>query len=52
MPLALDIAHKILQELSKTRRAGKRLKYLRPRCKSQVTIEYNDVNQPIQLILL
>jgi S-adenosylmethionine synthetase len=27
MPLALDLAHKILQELSKTRRAGKELKY-------------------------
>lgn len=49
MPLALDIAHKILQELSKTRRAGKELKYLRPDAKSQVTIEYNDVNQPIRI---
>lgn len=49
MPLALDIAHKILQELSKTRRAGKELKYLRPDAKSQVTIEYNDNNQPIRI---
>ncbi|HMV15412.1 MAG: methionine adenosyltransferase [Chitinophagales bacterium] len=49
MPLALDIAHKILQELSKTRRAGKELKYLRPDAKSQVTIEYNDDNQPIRI---
>jgi S-adenosylmethionine synthetase len=49
MPLALDLAHKILQELSKTRRAGKELKYLRPDAKSQVTIEYNDDNQPVRI---
>ncbi|HQE12220.1 MAG TPA: methionine adenosyltransferase [Flavipsychrobacter sp.] len=49
MPLALDIAHKILQELSVTRRAGKELTYLRPDAKSQVTIEYNDDNQPIKI---
>ncbi len=49
MPLALDIAHKILQELSRTRRAGKELKYLRPDAKSQVTIEYDDNNQPIRI---
>ncbi len=49
MPLALDLAHKILQELSKTRRAGKEMKYLRPDAKSQVTIEYNDNNQPIRI---
>jgi S-adenosylmethionine synthetase len=49
MPLALDLAHKILQELSKTRRAGKELKYLRPDAKSQVTIEYNDNNQPTRI---
>jgi len=49
MPLALDIAHKILQELSTTRRAGKELKYLRPDAKSQVTIEYSDDNQPIRI---
>jgi S-adenosylmethionine synthetase len=39
MPLPLDLAHKILQELSRTRREGKELKYLRPDAKSQVTIE-------------
>ncbi len=49
MPLALDLAHKILQELSKTRRAGKDLTYLRPDAKSQVTIEYNDNNEPIRI---
>lgn len=49
MPLPLDLAHKILQELSRTRRAGKEMKYLRPDAKSQVTIEYDDNNQPIRI---
>lgn len=49
MPLALDLAHKILQEMSKTRRAGKELKYLRPDAKSQVTIEYDDNNKPVRI---
>lgn len=49
MPLPLDLAHKILQELSKTRRGGKELKYLRPDAKSQVTIEYDDNNNPIRI---
>lgn len=49
MPLALDLAHRILKELSNTRRAGKELKYLRPDAKSQVTIEYDDNNQPIRI---
>jgi S-adenosylmethionine synthetase len=49
MPLALDLAHKILQELSKTRRSGKELTYLRPDAKSQVTIEYDDNNIPVRI---
>jgi S-adenosylmethionine synthetase len=49
MPLPLDLAHKILQELSKTRRSGKEMKYLRPDAKSQVTIEYDDNNNPIRI---
>ncbi|MCO6479277.1 MAG: methionine adenosyltransferase [Phaeodactylibacter sp.] len=46
MPLALDIAHKILQELAAIRKAGKEMTYLRPDSKSQVTIEYSDDNVP------
>ncbi|UTA69439.1 MULTISPECIES: methionine adenosyltransferase [Emticicia] len=49
MPLALDLAHKILQELSEIRRENKRIKYLRPDAKSQVTIEYADNNKPIRI---
>ncbi len=46
MPLALDLAHRILKELSNIRKEGKQMKYLRPDAKSQVTIEYNDDNTP------
>lgn len=46
MPLALDIAHKILIELAAIRREGKEMKYLRPDSKSQVTIEYNNDHKP------
>jgi S-adenosylmethionine synthetase len=47
MPLALDLAHKILQELSSIRNNEPNLiGYLRPDAKSQVTIEYSDDHQP------
>jgi len=46
MPLALDISHKLLQELAAIRREGKEMTYLRPDSKSQVTIEYNDDHSP------
>lgn len=47
MPLALDLAHKILQELSYIRNNEPGLiGYLRPDAKSQVTIEYSDDNVP------
>lgn len=47
MPLALDIAHKLLQELSNIRNNEPQvISYLRPDAKSQVTIEYSDDNVP------
>ncbi len=49
MPLALDLSHKILEELAAVRRENKRIKYLRPDAKSQVTIEYSDTNKPIRI---
>ena len=49
MPLALDLAHAILLELAALRRENKQIKYLRPDAKSQVTIEYNDNNQPVRI---
>ena len=49
MPLALDLAHKILIELAELRREDKKIKYLRPDAKSQVTLEYNEKNEPIRI---
>ncbi|MGK0386526.1 MAG: S-adenosylmethionine synthetase [Patiriisocius sp.] len=49
MPLALDLSHKILQELALLRREEKEITYLRPDSKSQVTIEYNDDNTPVRI---
>jgi S-adenosylmethionine synthetase len=49
MPLALDLAHKLLIELAALRRENKQIKYLRPDAKSQVTLEYDDNNQPIRI---
>ena len=47
MPLALDLAHKILEEMSAIRNNEPHLiGYLRPDAKSQVTIEYSDENAP------
>jgi S-adenosylmethionine synthetase len=47
MPLALDLAHKILEEMSAIRNNESALiPYLRPDAKSQVTIEYSDDNIP------
>jgi len=46
MPLALDLSHKILQEIADIRRENTDITYLRPDTKSQVTIEYTDDNRP------
>lgn len=49
MPLPLELAHLILKELAVLRRENKAIKYLRPDAKSQVTIEYDDNNQPVRI---
>ncbi len=49
MPLALVLSHVLLQELAKIRREKKEMTYLRPDSKSQVTIEYNDNNEPVKV---
>jgi len=47
MPLALDLAHSILLELSKIRKTEPTvMNYLRPDAKSQVTIEYEEDGTP------
>src|SRR3954465_15512503 len=49
MPMALDLAHKLLIELAALRRESKQVKYLRPDAKSQVTLEYDDNNRPVRI---
>lgn len=49
MPLALDMAQVLLRELAAIRKGGKKMKYLRPDAKSQVTLEYDDDNKPVRI---
>jgi S-adenosylmethionine synthetase len=49
MPLALELAHTLLKELAAIRRENKVMLYLRPDAKSQVTIEYDDNNNPVRI---
>lgn len=49
MPLSIELAHVLLQELAAIRHEGKIMKYLRPDAKSQVTIEYDDDNNPLRI---
>jgi S-adenosylmethionine synthetase len=49
MPLPLSLSHMLLEELAAIRREGKKMKYLRPDAKSQVTIEYSDDNKPMRI---
>jgi S-adenosylmethionine synthetase len=49
MPLPLDLSHILLQELAAIRKEGAYMHYLRPDSKSQVTIEYDDDNQPVRI---
>jgi S-adenosylmethionine synthetase len=49
MPLSSELAHILLQELAAIRREGRKMKYLRPDSKSQVTIEYDNKKNPIRI---
>ena len=49
MPMSIELAHIMLQELAEIRREGKQMKYLRPDSKSQVTIEYDDNGKPARI---
>ena len=49
MPMALDISHRILKELSLLRKEKDIITYLRPDAKAQVTIEYSDDNTPVKI---
>lgn len=49
MPIPLELSHILLQQLADIRREGKVMTYLAPDSKSQVTIEYDDQNNPIRI---
>jgi len=49
MPLTLELSHRILQELADIRREEMEMPYLRPDSKSQVTVEYNEANEPVKV---
>ena len=48
IPLTLDIANRLLLELSKLRKS-KSISYLRPDSKSQVTVEYDENDNPLRV---
>lgn len=58
MPLTLDLAHRFMTELATIRREGKQMiydrkgkkvTYLRPDSKSQVTVEYDEDGTPLRI---
>jgi len=50
MPLSIDLAHLLLEELATIRREDKKvMNYLRPDAKSQVTISYDDNGLPLRI---
>ena len=49
MPLTIDLAHMLLQELAAIRKEGRHMKYLRPDAKSQVTVEYDEGWKPLRI---
>lgn len=49
MPLPIELAHILMQEMAAIRREGEEMKYLAPDSKSQVTVEYDDDNKPLRI---
>ncbi|MDG5800871.1 methionine adenosyltransferase [Marinilabiliaceae bacterium ANBcel2] len=49
MPLPLHLSHLLLKELAAIRKEGKKMSYLRPDSKAQVTMEYDDDNKPVRV---
>jgi S-adenosylmethionine synthetase len=46
MPLPIELAHRLVQELAAIRKEGRQMTYLRPDSKSQVTVKYSDNGIP------
>ncbi|MBP5247921.1 MAG: methionine adenosyltransferase, partial [Fibrobacter sp.] len=48
MPLPISLAHKLMEEIQVLRESGK-IKWLRPDAKSQVTVEYDENDNPVRV---
>ncbi|MBR3466521.1 MAG: methionine adenosyltransferase [Bacteroidales bacterium] len=46
MPLPVELAHRLVQELAAIRKEGREMTYLRPDSKSQVTVQYAEDHHP------
>lgn len=49
MPLSIELSHRILKELSDIRKSGKKMKYLRPDAKSQVTLAFDTKGRVLRI---
>ncbi|HRZ41113.1 MAG TPA: methionine adenosyltransferase [Bacteroidales bacterium] len=49
MPMPVEIAHMLVQELAAIRKEGREMTYLRPDSKSQVTVAFDDDGKPLHV---
>ncbi len=49
MPYTIELANRFIAELTRIRKEGRRMKYLRPDAKTQVTLEFNKKGKPIAI---